>query len=205
MIDFLKPLRRIFEDFAAFVEEKFDENDHIYPKAIRRPVNNPFDDFAVSMPPSKPTTFETMLMLRHQALSQIPGEKAIRVSIIPLENGKYGYNDPATGKPMRGTFDIGSVGSNESITRAIHMHQRAGYHVVMILDPRTPLEEQIPRWKPGTMVFPNRFLASPVITLQDDPLPENVHQIRPAVGRKPNGKTYTPPTDIIRGIVINGP
>lgn len=205
MIDFFKPLRRIFENFATFVEDRMAEDDHVYIRRVQKPLNNPFDDFVANMPAAKATTFETMLMLRHCALSQMPGEKAIRVSIIPLKEGTYGYTDPATGQPASGTYDIGSVSRNESITQAVNLHQRAGYHVVMIIDPHKPLEDQIPGWRPGTMVFPNRFLANPVVTVQDEAPPANVQLIRPAIGRKTNGETYTPPENIIRGIVINGP
>lgn len=190
-MDLFKSFKNLFNKLVAspvaqFVEQKFDDNDHL---------------------PER-TPFEKQLVHCFENCSHREEYSAIRVSIVPTQYTGYAYEDRRTGEKGWGFYDIAPVPKTKSLPELLKEYNDCGYTVVMLLDAHGPsLEEQIPGWGHGKMDFPDRFTASPLITINISEeqkfqmaVGESMHE---AIGRTAKGERRTMPY-YIRGVINGG-
>lgn len=119
-------------------------------------------------PQPAPTGFEKRLMACFKDYHGNPGYRAMFVSIIASDHGDHKYEDPLTGFTERATFNVGAVPTYFSIEEAIRRERNVGHRPVMLIDLHgKKLAEQLIGWQPGTIAFPDMFLAHPLISVPD--------------------------------------
>lgn len=117
------------------------------------------------------TELERDIVARHRNFSNNKNYHAILVSIRPDMEGRYSYTDPRTGMEEKAELNICALQTCYTLENGVRLERSAGYKVVMALDIRKPPEEQIRGWQAGTLVFPDKYLGAPLITVAD---PKNV-------------------------------